>query len=212
MQAVHTDDGAVTGCLARGGELAHLPATDPSSPWCGRASKSVSPVAQSATSAMGSRTSVGREEGGACLGIVRQQHLAADRQTGGQLDQQVGLLLGKTEHPFPGQQAVAVALAGGAGQVAGYGRSGRARRSDRTGRRGPAPACSPSRAGLRGGFRLGMQGTGLLVQLVGHRLLGTGAEQAIHVERATGLGPVPESPSPPKGCTPTTAPTMLRLT
>jgi hypothetical protein len=33
-----------------------------------------------------------------------------------------------------------------------------------------------------------MQGTGLLVQLVGHRLLGTGAEQAIQVERATGLG------------------------
>jgi hypothetical protein len=33
-----------------------------------------------------------------------------------------------------------------------------------------------------------MQGTGLLVQLVGHRRLGTGAEQAIQVERATGLG------------------------
>ena len=26
------------------------------------------------------------------------------------------------------------------------------------------------------------------------------------------LGPVPDKPSPPKGCTPTTAPTMLRLT
>ena len=61
MQAVHTDDGAVTGCLARGGELAHLSQLIRVAV-VQQGIEVRLPVAQSATSAMGSRTSVGREE------------------------------------------------------------------------------------------------------------------------------------------------------
>ncbi|MNF73460.1 hypothetical protein D3C84_554610 [compost metagenome] len=127
---------------------------------------------------------------GAVLGIVLPQHLRSDGQTGRQLGQQIRLVLGQGKHTLPGQQAVAVALAGGADQQLGQAAQRQLAVAIAQGHqcRGllarPATQCLQCRFG-----GLGLRGCPLLLaKLAGHRLLRARPEQTVHVERATRLG------------------------
>ena len=148
------------------------------------------------------------------------------RQHRGELHQPVGLVLGQAKHGVARQQRVDVRFAGRAGQRARTPdwrvrpRSAR-RRATRLSRPCAAAqsrsACSgaPSSGGECGPGHAAQRRrlAAAELQRASGRVIGTRAPAAAAGTAARRpSGPVPDRPSPPKGCTPTTAPTMLRLT
>ncbi len=68
-----------------------------------------------------------------------------------------------------------------------------------------------------GGLQAGQQllagtGAGLGTWQRGQRGIGLALHQAVQIQRPTGFRAGARRPMPPKGCTPTTAPTTLRFT
>src|SRR5690606_41855678 len=74
----------------------------------------------------------------------------------------------------------------------------------------PGPALCPYTTLFRS--KVKVRGKGPAPSTPGGRPAGRVASSRYRYRGPPALGPVPDRPSPPKGCTPTTAPTMLRLT